>query len=283
MTPVLVTIGPLSIPSYGAMLLLAFLVGGVSLALELRRRALDPHLARGIVLLAVMFGLLGSKALALAGQLAGHAAPGLTAAWRDTMTWQGGLLAALAAIVVYVRAKGVSIGRVLDAGAPALMLAYGIGRLGCHLAGDGDYGLPTDLPWGARYNHGLVPPSQAFAGLPELVAQFPGRVVPDTTLCHPTPVYEFLGGVLGWLVLRAVARRGLPDGQLFMVYLVLSGVARFAVEFLRLNPRVALGLTEAQLLAVAMAVVGLVALVLREWRSGAHPSVDRLGGTRCPM
>jgi|SoiMethySBSTD1v2_1073268.scaffolds.fasta_scaffold10952_5 hypothetical protein len=99
MTPVLVTIGPLSIPSYGAMLLLAFLVGGVSLALELRRRALDPHLARGIVLLAVVFGWLGSKALALAGLLASHAAPGFTAAWRDT------------------------IARVLDAGAPALMLA----------------------------------------------------------------------------------------------------------------------------------------------------------------
>jgi len=135
------------------MLLLAFLVGGVSLALELRRRALDPHLARGIVLLAVVFGWLGSKALALAGLLASHAAPGFTAAWRDT------------------------IARVLDAGAPALMLAYGIGRLGCHLAGDGDYGLPTDLPWGVRYDHGLVPPSQAFAGLPELLAQFPGAVV----------------------------------------------------------------------------------------------------------
>jgi len=196
MTPVLVTIGPLSIPSYGAMLLLAFLVGGVSLALELRRRALDPHLARGIVLLAVVFGWLGSKALALAGLLASHAAPGFTAAWRDT------------------------IARVLDAGAPALMLAYGIGRLGCHLAGDGDYGLPTDLPWGTRYDHGLVPPSQTFAGLPELLAQFPGAVVPDTTPCHATPVYEFLGGVLGWLVLRAVARRRLPDGQCFMVYWV---------------------------------------------------------------
>ncbi len=262
MTPVLVTIGPLSIPSYGVMLLLAFLVGGVGLALELRRRAIDPHLARGIVLLAVVFGLLGSKALALVGQ----GAPQIAAAWRDSMTWQGGLLAALMAISVYVRARGVSVARVLDAGAPALMLAYGIGRLGCHLAGDGDYGLPTDLPWGVRYDHGLVPPSQAFAGLPELVAQFPAGIVPDSVSCHPTPVYEFLGGVLGWLVLRAVARRRLPDGQLFTLYLVLAGASRFAVEFLRLNPRVALGLTEAQLLAAAMVVVGLAALVSREGR-----------------
>lgn len=266
MTPVLVSIGPLAIPSYGAMLLLAFLVGGVSLALELRRRSVDPHLARGIVLLAVAFGLLGSKALALAGQLTSHATPGLIGAWRDTMTWQGGLLAALAAIMVYVRARGVSIARVLDAGAPALMLAYGIGRLGCHLAGDGDYGLPTDLPWGVRYDHGLVPPSQAFVGLPEVVAQFPGGVVPDTTPSHPTPVYEFLASVLGWLVLRAVARQRLPVGQLFKVYLVLSGAARFAVEFVRLNPRIAFGLTEAQLLAAAMAMVGVVGFVLCEWR-----------------
>lgn len=255
--PVLFSIGPLSFPSYGVMLTLAFLVGGVVLARELRRKGLDPALARRIVLLAVLFGLIGSKLLALVGQ----GAPTFAAAWRDTMTFQGGLLAALVAIVAYLRVQGVSVVRVLDAGAPALMLAYGIGRLGCHLSGDGDYGLPTDLPWGARYDRGLVPPSQAFAGLPDVAARFPGGVVPDITLCHPTPVYEFLGAVLGWLVLRTMARRRPPDGQVFMLCLLLSGAARFAVEFLRLNSPVVIGLTEAQIIAAALAMAGVVGLL----------------------
>lgn len=267
MAPILLQVGPLSIYGYGLMLFMAFVVAFVILSLELRRKLLDLHLARHITLLAIVFGVAGSKALSLFDQGELASLPSWLGAWRDTMTWYGGLLGALAAILVYLRLRAAPILKVLDAGAPALMLAYGIGRLGCHLAGDGDYGLPTDLPWGTRYDHGLVPPSQAFAGLPEVAARYAGGVVPDDTPCHPTPVYEFGLGAIAGAALLAAGRRQWPDGSVFWLYLVLASAQRFAVEFLRLNPPVALGLTEAQLIAVALGLVGLGGLARSHLRS----------------
>lgn len=260
MAPILFHLGPLPVYGYGVMLLAAFVAGFVFLTYELRQSQLDPALARDITLLAILFGVVGSKALSLfdEGRLA--SAPSWLGAWRDTMTWYGGLLGAMAAIFLYLRLRGLPLARVADAGAPALMLAYGIGRLGCHLAGDGDYGRPTDLPWGTRYDGGLVPPSKAFAGLPEIVAMFPNGLVPDDTLCHPTPVYEFGLAVLACAALVMWARRSPPDGSVFWLYLVLASAERFAIEFLRLNPPVVLGLTEAQLIGTALGLIGLARL-----------------------
>jgi phosphatidylglycerol:prolipoprotein diacylglycerol transferase len=171
------------------------------------------------------------------------------------------------AIFLYLRLRGLPLLRVADAGAPALMLAYGIGRLGCHLAGDGDYGRPTGLPWGTRYDGGLVPPSRAFSGMPEILAGFPSGVVPDDVPCHPTPVYEFGLAALICAALLLWGRRSPPDGSVFCLYLVLSSAERFAIEFLRLNPPVAFGLTEAQLIGTALGLIGLGGLVYRRARA----------------
>jgi len=200
---------------YGLMLLLAFGAAVIVFSLELRRRQLDTRLARDLTLIAIIFGLMGSKALSLFGQGTVASLPSWAGAWRDTMTWYGGLLAAGGMIALYLRVRGVPLARMFDSSAPALMLAYGIGRLGCHLSGDGDYGWPTDLPWGTRYDQGLVPPSRAFAGLPEIAERFPGGVVPDDTPCHPTPVYEF--GLAAFICagLLACGRRQWPDGSVF--------------------------------------------------------------------
>lgn len=267
MAPVLFHVGPLPVYGYGAMLFLAFVAAVVVFTLELRRRRLDPRLARDITLIAIIFGVVGSKALVLLEQGSVASLPSWAGAWRDTMTFYGGLLAAGGMIALYLRVRGVPLAPMFDASAPALMLAYGIGRLGCHLAGDGDYGVPTDLPWGTRYDQGLVPPSRAFAGLPEIGARFPGGVVPDDTPCHPTPVYEFGLAALTCALLLACGRRRWPDGSVFWLYLVLSSAQRFGVEFLRLNPRGALGLTEAQLISAALALIGLAGLAYPYLRS----------------
>jgi len=284
---VLLQVGPISVYGYGLMLFLAFVAAFVILALELRRKALDHQVARHVTLLAIVFGVAGSKALSLFDQGDVASLPAWLGAWRDTMTWYGGLLGALAAILIYLRLRGMRMLPVLDASAPALMLAYGIGRLGCHLAGDGDYGLPTDLPWGTRYDQGLVPPSQAFASLPDVAARFPGGVVPDDTPCHPTPVYEFGLAALACAALLAAGRRRWPDGHVFWLYLVLASAQRFSIEFLRLNPPVALGLTEAQLIALALGVAGfgglarrpLRALVARPLAVADRPVAAEKGGT----
>jgi phosphatidylglycerol:prolipoprotein diacylglycerol transferase len=141
------------------------------------------------------------------------------------------------------------------------MLAYGIARLGCHFAGDGDYGLPTNLPWAAVYSNGTYPPSYAFKDFPEIVRQYGvNGVVPDTLPVHPTPVYEFLMAAAVFLLLWRLRKTITVDGRLFMIYLLLSASTRFLVEFIRLNPRIMFGLSEAQLFSLAISAFALLGL-----------------------
>jgi len=138
----------------------------------------------------------------------------------------------------------------LDLASPAAAIGYGVGRLGCLVSGDGDYGIPTSLPWGMSFPHGLVPTTQ--------------RV-------HPTPIYELLGALLiTWILWR----RGGPDrpapmGQITGEYLILSGVARFLVEFIRINPRILWGMTNAQLASLGSVVFGFGLILVSRARASA--------------
>ena len=168
--------------------------------------------------------------------------------------WFGGLVAGLAAFIWLARRQKIPLLLILDAGSPAAALGYGIGRLGCLLSGDGDYGIPTSLPWGMSFPNGLVPTDQ--------------RV-------HPTPIYELLAAcAIAWVLWRMGARAAQAKGNVapsiaqgksaaakaggvFAAYLVLTGAARFLVEFIRINPRSFLGLTNAQAASAASIIVGL--------------------------
>jgi phosphatidylglycerol:prolipoprotein diacylglycerol transferase len=258
MIPVLFEIGPIKVYSYGLMLGLAFLIGSYILAGELRRRKIDPNIASTVTILAVVFGIAGAKLLFLIEHWDAFLADPFGMAFSPGgLTWYGGFVIGLTAVILYIRSRRVPYLKFLDALGVALILAYGIGRIGCHLSGDGDYGSPTDLPWGTNYEHGTYPPSRAFAAFPEIAQQYPGGVVPDNTPLHPTPVYEFILGVLGFFILKRLSKKSFADGQLFTVYLLLSSVFRFSIEFLRLNPRYWLGLSEAQLISIVLFVVGV--------------------------
>jgi phosphatidylglycerol---prolipoprotein diacylglyceryl transferase len=161
--------------------------------------------------------------------------------------------------MIYLYAKKISVPflKIADAASPAIAIAYGIARIGCHLAGDGDYGTPTNLPWGAIYSKGTFPPSAAFREIPELVKQYGvNGVVPDTIRVHPVPVYEFIIGVIIFIVLWKLRDRNWIDGRLFTLFLIISSSARFLVEFIRINPRIAFGLSEAQLLSLVVIFIG---------------------------
>ena len=162
-------------------------------------------------------------------------------------------------IYIYVRSKKIPFLRVCDASAPSLAIGYGIARIGCHLSGDGDYGLPVSkfaswVPWGTNYSKGILPPSVAFRGT-EIAQKF-GGIVPDSTLCHPTPMYEFILSVLILAILWVYRKKFGRDGRLFGLYLLLSGFARLLVEFIRLNPRILFGLSEAQVISIALMILG---------------------------
>lgn len=257
MCPRLLEIGPFTIYSYGLMLAIGFIVASSLLTRELLRKRLDPSLGNNITLIALVAGVAGSKMLYLIEHWSEFAADPVGMAFSPSgLTFYGGFILAALAIYFYVRRKKVSFFAVADAVAPGLLLGYGIARIGCHLAGDGDYGFPTSLPWGTDYSKGTYPPSAAFRNFPEVASQYPNGVVPDNTLCHPTPVYEFLLCALFFWVLWRMRKTTTPDGKLFMAYLVLAGLERFSVEFIRLNPRIALGLSEAQIIAVGLMLVG---------------------------
>jgi phosphatidylglycerol:prolipoprotein diacylglycerol transferase len=125
-----------------------------------------------------------------------------------------------------------------------LAVAYGVGRLGCLLAGDGTYGTPTDLPW---------------------AMSFPEGTMPTTAEVHPAPLYEALAVFLIAALLWHVRDR-LSPVALFGVFSVLFGFERLLVEFVRLNDDVLAGLTAPQLWSLALMAFGAM-LVLRERRA----------------
>jgi phosphatidylglycerol:prolipoprotein diacylglycerol transferase len=268
MIPILFHIGQIKIYSFGLMLGIGFLLGNAILTAELRRKNIDPNVAGTITLLAVIFGIAGAKILFLIEEWGDFVQNPLREAFSPGgLTWYGGFVLGMAVVSLYVRRKKIPFLRIWDGLAVALILAYGVARIGCHLSGDGDYGYPTTLPWGTNYEHGTYPPSQAMKIFPEITSHYPGGIVPDNTPCHPTPVYEFLLGLVGFAILWKLRTRPWPDGRLFMVYLMLSSVFRFSVEFLRLNPRLVFGLSEAQLISILLFMTGLVGMLVIDRRN----------------
>jgi phosphatidylglycerol:prolipoprotein diacylglycerol transferase len=260
MHPRLFSIGPFTVYSYGLMLGVAFIVANVLLVKELKRKGIDPNYGSTITLLAMVFGVAGSKLLYLLENLDAFLISPMHMTFSPAgLTWYGGLIVATLAIWVYSRRKRIPFLALCDAASPGLMIAYGIGRIGCHLAGDGDYGVPTNLPWAMEYSGGTFPPSVAFKDFPEIVSRYGvNGVVPDTILVHPAPLYEFVMAALLFAVLWKLRTRLAGNGRLFMIYLMLTGAARFLVEFVRVNPRLALGLSEAQIISAALVLVALI-------------------------
>ncbi len=262
MLPELFKIGPFTVYSYGLMLGIAFIIGSYFITKEFERRKLPSNLGTEITLIAIIFGIIGSKVLHLIENWGDFIRDPLGMAFSPGgLTFFGGLILATIAIWIYVRMKKVGFLTTADAVSPSLALAYGIGRIGCHLAGDGDYGIPTTLPWGTNYENGTVPPSAMFRGS-EYAAQYPNGILPDNTPLHPTPVYEFIAMVLIFLLLWRMRKKNWVPGRLFMLYLIFAGVERLLVEFIRLNPRLLFGLSEAQLISIGLIIIGSAGFML---------------------
>ncbi len=261
MYPELFKIGPFTVYSYGLMLGIAFIVASYVLTKEFERRKLNPNLATEITLLAIVFGIIGSKLFHLFENWDAFLNDPVGMAFSPGgLTFYGGLILATLAIWIYVRRKKIPFLVIADATSPSLILAYGIGRIGCHLAGDGDYGIPTNLPWGTDYSNGTVPPSVMFRGT-DIAKHFPNGIVPDNTPLHPTPIYEFIAAIIIFAILWKLRKKGWVDGKIFMAYLVFAGVERFLVEIIRLNPRLMFGLSEAQLISIVMIVIGSLGFI----------------------
>jgi len=249
--------GGIPIHSFGLMLALSFLVTSFFLKKLFKRANYPVDLADQVILVAAIAGLAGSKLYYLLfeafDRFMKHPIDMLFSG--AGLTWYGGFVLAMISIIWLIRKNKLPILKSIDMISVPLPLGYGIGRIGCHLAGDGDYGKPWDGIFGTDYSKGIVPPSQAFYGT-EIANDYPNGIVPDHTLCHPTPMYETVFSTIIFAILWYTTKKKLPAGFQISLYFMLGGLQRFLIEFLRINPKVAFDLSGAQLISLVLIAVG---------------------------
>lgn len=265
MIPILFEIGPIKIYSFGLMMGIAFIVAHLLLTREFRRKGLPEEKAGTITLIALVAGVAGAKLFSVLENWDQFIVDPIGEIFSAAgLTFYGGLLLAIACLWWYIRRQRLGFLRVCDSAAPSLILAYGIGRIGCQLAGDGDYGIPTDVPWAMTYPKGTVSTLSASSpddpiGNHQLTALykviFPDRPVPVDIPVHPTPIYETLAAIAIFTGLWLLRKHPMATGMMFGIYLILAGLERFLVEFLRLNPEYG-NLSQAQWIAVGMILFG---------------------------
>jgi len=258
------------ITSFGVMMLLSFLTGGYLLRAEMRRMGEDPEKAWDLVFMAVIGGIVGAKAYyVLLNYERLMSDPVVLIFARGGLVWYGGFIVATALVVWEIRRQKLTLPKMADATAPALALAYAVGRVGCFLVGD-DWGRPTGAWYGVRFPQG-APPTRVDIierefGIPvdpALVEEY-GQIVP----VHPTQLYEVGMSTLIFFLLWRIRRHQHRAGWLFMLWLILAGVERFLVEFVRAKDDRFLGaLTLAQVLSLAIVAVGIVGM-MRARRAG---------------
>ncbi len=237
MYPDLFTIGSFTVTSFGVMVGLGALIGLWLFGREGRRSGLPPS-AIDAALAGVLGGLVGAKLLYVIEHRAESPLLALLFA-RGGLSWYGGLAGGIAGAVVVILWKRLPLLSVISAATPAIAIGHAIGRIGCFLVGD-DYGRASDLPWAVAFPRGLPPTFD--------------RV-------HPTQLYEMAALLpLAWLLVT-LRRRGAADVKVVGTYLFGAGLIRFAIEWLRVDARVALGMSVAHWASLAAMCVGIVLLV----------------------
>jgi phosphatidylglycerol---prolipoprotein diacylglyceryl transferase len=239
----------IAIKTFGVMFALGFLACGALVARRLRELHKPVDWAYEIVFAALIGGVVGARGYYLIqnydqvkNDLLGTIFSG------SGLVWYGGAIGGAIGVLAWMRWRHVLELRMLDMCATALALGYAIGRIGCQVSGDGDYGIPSSLPWAMGYPHGTVP-------------------TPPGVRVQPTPIYETVAMCLLAYGLWRLRDRVRP-GVIFALYLVGSGLERFLVEFIRRNSEVLAGLTAPQLESVALLVIGLAWLGTMVSRGG---------------
>lgn len=256
MIPVLFELGPLKVYSFGMMVLVAFAVGARLVILELRRRRIEPMNLEGYPMFALIGGIVGARLYWMIEHSAQvRSDPFGSIIGGAGLTWYGGLIGGVLATFWLARRKKQSLWQLCDAFAPGLAAAYMLGRVGCQLSGDGDYGPPSDVPWAMSYAKGVVP-------------------TPPGVLVHPTPIYEILMMLPIVFVLWKLRTRSSAAGWLFGVYLVLVGIERWIAEIYRVRLDTTLGMSDAQWISVFVVFAGLF-LVATRW----HPRASAASRT----
>src|SRR4051794_16704097 len=225
----------ITLQTFGLMMGLAFVVSGLIVSRHLRELGRPVDWAYEMVFAALVGGIVGARLWWVGENWSDAKDDVLGSLFSGAgLVWYGGAIGGAIAVLLWAWRKNFLGLQLLDVASPALAAGYAIGRIGCQLAGDGDYGKAWDGPWAMAYPNGTVP---------------------TTTPVHPTPVYETLAMGIVTILLWRWRHRWRP-GTLFALWAVLAGIERFLVEFIRRNDAVVAGLTQPQLISIAMIVGG---------------------------
>ncbi len=231
---------------------LAAVCAGYVVQLELKRYRLNPELASSMIFAAVAGGLVGARLLLILEEW-NHF---LRSPWDfifsgSGFSWYGGLIGGTIAVTWWVRRHRIVWLKAADIAAPSLALGYGVGRIGCFLAGDATWGRVTDVPWVTAFPNAVAGWVDPLTGVP----------YPPGARVHPTQLYELVLSLFVFSVLWILRKRRYPHGTIFWLYLILAGSMRFLVEFWRVNPIIALGMTEYQWISFALVAFGLLQIL----------------------
>jgi phosphatidylglycerol---prolipoprotein diacylglyceryl transferase len=266
------------ITSFGVMMLLSFLTAAYIHRAEMARTGMDPDRTWDLLFAVVIGGIIGAKLYYVLLHFPQAMENPRIILSRGGLVWYGGFLGGAAALIWQVRRMQLPLGTMLDFTAPAVAMAYAVGRMGCFLVGD-DYGRPTDSWVGIAFPEGAPPTrvdilEQQFGITvdPALIEKY-GQIVP----VHPTQLYEVAISTMIFLFLWRIRRHDHRKGWLFMLWLALGGAERFFIEFFRAKDDRYLGIfTVAQVTSTIVITVGLVGMY-RLWSGGrnSRPADER--------
>ncbi len=247
----------ISVKTFGVMFALGFLACGCVLARRLRELSRPVDWSYELVFAALLGGVIGARGYYVIQNYGEVRHDFVNSVFSGGgLVWYGGLIGGAIAVLAWMRWRDALELRMFDMCATALALGYAIGRIGCQVSGDGDYGIRSGLPWAMGYPHGTLP-------------------TPPGVRVQPTPIYETVAMCLLAYALWHLRDRVRP-GVVFALYLVGSGLERFLVEFIRRNREVLAGLTAPQFESLALLALGLLwlgVLVRRGGTAALRPAV----------
>ena len=276
--PFVLQLGPLTVTGYGLMMMVAFLMSGWAIQLDLRGRGLDEEYAADIIVAAVVGGLVGAKLWYVV----------VTGDWeaalrRGGFVWYGGFLGGVLGVLLNGRRLRVPARYTMELTAAPLALGYALGRVGCFLVND-DYGIPSALPWAMKFPRGLPPTT--VGNLEHLHVMFPPNTNPLAVVAvHPTEMYETTAMLAVFAVLWHLRGHHHRLGWRFGLYLVLAGAERFLIEIVRAKDDRFFGaISLAQVTSILLVLAGVALLAwLRGPEPGDTPVPERLAPRPTPV
>jgi len=271
--------------SYGMMVGVGFIVGSILLIIELKRKEsigqikpvknpksgelvhADDHVGN-IAIIAGIGAIVGGKLfhnLENWDQVVDDPMGALTR--MSGFSFYGGMIVAMSLFVWYARKHQLKILHFFDAVMPSLALGYGFGRLGCHISGDGDWGIPNDLPkpdwmsflpdwmWAYDYPNNVL-------GV-DLITYYASKGYTSLTgFAYPTPIYEIIMSIMIFAVLWAMRKRWTTPGIMISAYFILAGAERLLIEQIRINNEYNIlgGITQAEIISMTMIVLGCLGI-----------------------